>query len=344
MIVHTPLPLNLSAEHFSLFSGKTDYHTSSAEIRQLHNVFITHEGLCLKNFLLIPRSHFNLTGSHDSTFYFSFWKLALEQYLVSTYGKSLKKIELKDAEYLHIYTKWFGYFFWLTDCLPKLLRTQKFHPQVKLIYPENWKSLAFVNDTLQLFPDLKYRFIPKGVHMQVKKLMLPETRQWSNAINPREVELTREFIFTELDKRGVATNLGDKIYISRNKAARRKPVNSGEVEQVMKDCGFTSVCMEDFAFLEQLSIMRYAKAVVGLHGAGLTNTMFMQKGGSVLELSPAITDPKKFRISFWRLANTVNAKFLIQFCQPKTPIPEDIYEADIFVDIATLHKNLQALC
>ncbi|MCW5906559.1 MAG: glycosyltransferase family 61 protein [Chitinophagales bacterium] len=343
MLITTPLPYNLAAEHYTLFSGKTNYSVATTEIRNLNNVFVTHEGLCLKNFLLVPCSHFNLCGSDDSTFYFPFWKLAIEQYLVSSYGKSLKKIELNDAEYLHIHTKWFGYFFWLTDCLPKLIRTLKFHRQVKLIYPENWKNIAFVNDTLQLFPNLKYQVIPKGVHMQVAKLMLPETRRWSNAIDPREVELTREFVFTELDKQGIATNLGEKIYISRNKAARRKPVNNDEVEQLIKNYGFTSVCMEEFSFLEQLSIMRNAKAVVGLHGAGLANSMFMQKEGSILELSPAITDPKKFRISFWRLANTVNAKFLIQFCQLKTPIPEDIYEVDVLVDLATLNKNLQAL-
>lgn len=55
------------------------------------NIFISYEGLVLKNLRLLPKSHFNLVGLKDETFYWLFWKLAIEQYFVSTFGKSLKK-------------------------------------------------------------------------------------------------------------------------------------------------------------------------------------------------------------------------------------------------------------
>ncbi len=343
MKVNCSLPLNLSETDRNLFEGKTTYEVEPLLVHELRNVFVSHEGLCLKNLLLVKSSHFNLVGDADTTFYYPFWRLAVEQYLVSTFGKSLFKIHLSDSLYLHVYTKWFGYFFWITDVLPKLIKTQKLHKDVLLIYPQEWGEISFVNETLSLFNSLKHQIIPVGKHIQVKKLLLPETRKWSNAISEHDINLVRDFICQAIDERKVGTNYGERIYISRAKASRRKPVNEIELEAVLENFGFKSVVMEDLSFIEQMCLIRNAKYLIGLHGAGLANMVMLQPGASVLELSPRVNSVKQFRISFWRLANAVKANYFIQFCEVSEPQLPDVYDSNIHVDVAKFSKNIELM-
>ena len=180
--IHVELPSNLNDTDLHYFQSRQGYSVRPQKVKHIKNVFVSHEGICLKNGLIVRKSMFNLFGITDKTFHFQFWRLTIEQFVVSTFGNSLSKKYLKNNEYLLIYTKWFGYFFWLTDSLPKLIKTQNLHKDVTVIYPEGWGSINYVNESLCLFNDLKLKIIPKGVHLQIKNLALPETRKWSNSI------------------------------------------------------------------------------------------------------------------------------------------------------------------
>jgi capsular polysaccharide biosynthesis protein len=339
--IYCEYPINLDKKDEVLFKGRESYHISDLRVRFLKNVFIAHDGLYLKNKMLVSKSHFNLVGFADRTFYYSFWKLALEQYLVSTYGKSLTKMKLEKNAYLAIHTKWFGYFFWLTDALPKLIKTQHLHKDIELIYPESWNNIPFVNETLQLFPDLQVKKIKSGVHLQVENLVLPETRQWSNAIDPIELKRIKEFLFEQLEKYEVTTDLGPNIFISRKKAVRRNIINQDEVESLMKKYDYTSICLEDYSFLEQVSILKHAKNVLGLHGAGLANTIFMKENTRIIELSPQIHEKKNLRIPFWRIAGAIKAHFYIIFCKTDSQQHGDLYDKNLIVKINELERCLK---
>ena len=137
----------------------------------------------------------------------------------------------------------------------------------------------------------------------------------------------------------VVKNLGERIYISRRKANRRKLVNQESVEQKLMEHGFEIVCMEDYSFMEQISIANHAKVIAGIHGAGLCNVLFMENEGKVLELAPDIDDHSLIRIPFWRIAAANNALFYIQFCEMKGQ-HSDAYDNDLNVDIEDLENNL----
>lgn len=309
-------------------------------MKTIKNTFISHEGLVLKNFLLHPHCAFNLTGKKDNTFYLQFWKLTLEQYIVSTYGKSLTKKTLKDTTYLHIYTKWFGYFFWLTDSLPKLIKTKAIHKNVKLIYPENWKSISYVNEVLDMFPDLDKEIIPKGVHIQVKKLCLPKTRKWSGYIPKDDIDLIKHFIVQLIEKNSNKSKFGKRIYISREKAQRRKPINESELNEVLENFGFDRICLEDFSILEQLTIIYNAEIVIGLHGAGLANCLMMQEGRKLIELAPQVRTEKELRTSFKQLAETCKLNYEVIFNPIELKNEQDIYDNNITVNLKKLEELL----
>ena len=90
--IHIPLPQNLPERYRRLFTKKSTYKVPELGVKEYKNVFVSHEGLCLQNLRLVPYSSFNICTRYDKSFGWQYYKLVLEQYLVSTFGKSLKKI------------------------------------------------------------------------------------------------------------------------------------------------------------------------------------------------------------------------------------------------------------
>ncbi|RYZ63453.1 MAG: glycosyltransferase family 61 protein, partial [Proteobacteria bacterium] len=79
-----------------------------------------------------------------------------------------------------------------------------------------------------------------------------------------------------------------RIFISRSDAKIRQLLNEEEVMASLKPFGFESIVLTGMSLTEQIQVFRGAELVVGPHGAGLANVVFMQPGASVVEIiSPA---------------------------------------------------------
>jgi hypothetical protein len=97
-----------------------------------------------------------------------------------------------------------------------------------------------------------------------------------------------------------------KVFVSRGKMNWRDPLkdavnfsyiddnridNHSEIEQVFKDLGFEIVYPEDFKnFQEQVDYFYKVKVMASLTSSGMVNGVFMQPGGTMIELvTPLIT-------------------------------------------------------
>jgi hypothetical protein len=76
----------------------------------------------------------------------------------------------------------------------------------------------------------------------------------------------------------------DKVFLARRdwRAIR----NHSEVERLLKSHGYTTVYMEDFSILDQISIATHARDVVAIHGAAMAFLALSRSVDSVIELSP----------------------------------------------------------
>ena len=86
------LPQGIAEKYEQLYRKHASYVCPELQVQAYNNVFVSHEGLCLRHFRLLPYSTFNIRTRYDRSFGWQYYKLVLEQYLVSTYGKSLEKI------------------------------------------------------------------------------------------------------------------------------------------------------------------------------------------------------------------------------------------------------------
>ncbi len=314
--INFKLPVNFQTEWAHLFKPDYKYKTVDLKVRELKNVFVNHYGLVIKHGLLVKGCAPNLGFSgYDKSAYYKHWRKAIEQMLVCKYGKSIPFIKLNDnKKYLLIHSPWFSYYFWITECLPRLLMVKDRLPELTLLYPAGWKNFTFINETLELFPGLNKIEIPADHQLFVKNLIMPEAKPWTPMFIPEHVYSVRALLLDEAEKRGMASPYGDKIYISRKNAARKRFEDEAVAEETLKRFGFNAVIMEDHTFFEQIAIMKKARYVFAITGAGTINVLFMQKNGHLFDVphKDYITR-SQYKFHFFKLCNILNIDYSALF-------------------------------
>ncbi len=89
-----------------------------------------------------------------------------------------------------------------------------------------------------------------------------------------------------------------RLYISRNKATRRRILNEDALLPVLERHGFETLYLEDMSIREAAESFRAASHVLAPHGAGLANLIFAQPGTRVMEMHGAHLSRE-----YWVIAN-----------------------------------------
>jgi hypothetical protein len=272
--INTPLPTNITPYQLEkYFKPIAKAEVKIPSLREINHSFVSHQGLVLKNGLLADGCALNLSGHEDNTFYYPFWRNTIEQYLVCRFGKSLRSVKLNGNEkFLLIHSRWFNYAFWINCYLPRLIMAEQTGRlrNMKLIFPEGWKKLHYVTQSLEAF-NIECEVVPNDHHLFVKRLILPETREWTNSFYPPHVQGIRERLVPEAFIRCAITSFPKKIYLTRKQRGVRCVENEQEVLACLTEFGFKAVVFENLSFWEQVKMMSEAEAFVSLHGAGFAN-------------------------------------------------------------------------
>jgi hypothetical protein len=313
--IQIPVPSGISPKYRHLMEKRSSYSVDIPQIRTINNAFVSHYGLVLKNGLLVPRCAFNLTGNEDNTFYYSFWRQTMEEYAVCRWGKSLPYMRIQEPCIL-IHSKWFNYSFWVNAYLPRIIMAEEsgLLEKAVLLIPEGWKDIPYVWETLKAFT-FNPRFIPQGVHVFSDTLFMPELRPWTASFYPPLIQRTAERLKTEAMKRNQeGKQFPEHVYLTRKKRGVRCVENEHEILPMLQQHGFQAVVFEDLSVWEQITMMSRAKRFIALHGAGLTNLMFMPPGGKVVELINEAYARVEYTFPFWKLAHAVGLNYRAVFC------------------------------
>ena len=111
-------------------------------------------------------------------------------------------------------------------------------------------------------------------------------------------------------------NKKNRIYISRDKAEKRRIVNEAELFDRLSELGFEKYVLEDISFDDQIELFYDAEAVVSPHGAGLTNIIYADKI-SVFEIFPQ----QRIKPSYYFLGLPCGHKYYFfnsMKCMPET--------------------------
>ena len=245
--------------------------------------------------------------------------------------------------YILITDEWSkNYCHWLWESLSKLVKLKKEFPKVILLLPKSYLKIDFVVKSLEAFGfnQNNIKIIPVKSHLRVKNLaFIPciniASSGYYNFLKPKEVSkiLTSHY----LEK--LKTNFGERIYISRSnpkKNTARQISNEQELTAMLSNHGFKTVYMENFSFLDQISIMNFAKYIIAPHGAGITNTMFSKPQSYLLEL--VNIDWQK--TCFAEIAERMAINYYRIDCYSLSGAEKNLELRDITVDVLELEEKL----
>jgi capsular polysaccharide biosynthesis protein len=209
-----------------------------------------------------------------------------------------------------------------------------------IIIPKKYLNVPYIRDSLDLFPQRNFVFLDDKKLYRIKNSFFVSPQGKPYQFNPPLMQSLRQFL---LEKMGLPENGsnggGRKMYISRRKARKRKIINEKEVQCVLEDFGFETFYMEELSLKEQITLSNQSSIIAGIHGAGLTNTIFGRDESILLELQRYLNWPS----CYYRLANALERKYYYLFCK-HLPDENKSENADIMVDLKRLDLLLSSLC
>ncbi|KQO68843.1 glycosyltransferase family 61 protein [Methylobacterium sp. Leaf89] len=188
---------------------------------------------------------------------------------------------------VHLWQLWAeNYGHWLIECLPRLhvaaraglldgaKVTVHAIPAMETVYRDSLAALGIGADRIVwltqrevVFAELVYPTPITRQPITKSPLVIDSAREIRQRIGPPPEPLA------------------ERIYVSRNRNARRRLVNEAEVIAVLAERGYQTVHPETECFARQVQIFAAARFVIGGMGAALSNLAFAEPGVRCLMLT-----------------------------------------------------------
>jgi hypothetical protein len=322
------LPVNFNQDNLGLFSHELEKVIPQTNLLELNDVRVSSDGFLFRQLHLLPES-FAFPANRRK------WKRrGLIKFFLNNYAfRRLRKME---RDVLWVVDDWSnGYFHWLADVLTRLYVMRHRLDDFVLLLPSDYEARDFVQSSLRPFGLKAVEFIKRDEVLQCRKVFVPTHTAPSGHYNEEIIQGVRSLLlesYGDSKYRGE----GERIYISRGRAPKRRILNEDVVLDILRDFQFQTVYAEDLTFAEQVNICSRARYLVSNHGAGLTNMLFMPEGGRVLELRHHTDSVNN---CYFTLSSALNLNYFYQTCLSGNNA-EDPHTANLVVDSDALRKTL----
>lgn len=230
------------------------------------NATIVKSGIVMQGFRLVKNSIFSNTKK------IHFYKYALYKKFTL---KTLKLSNKEKTQYYMIHNHWSnGYHHWLTESLTRLIHVEDYQTKT-LIIPEEYPKFTFESLTVLGVKNI-YK-IPIDTNVKITRIEIPENPN-SGFYSSKHLKKIRSLLL----KNNTPKNI-PRIYITRKNAPKRKIENENELTPILRKYGFEIIDADHLSFHEQIALFSSCSFLISIHGAALTNCIFMPKNSVVLE-------------------------------------------------------------
>ena len=240
---------------------------------------VTIEGATIRDvvgFVVLPDGQICYEGN--------WWRPYLQDHPAYKRRLALKRRRLSGNIY-SLLSLWAPEFYhWFHDVLPRLeMALPHLPPDTRFLINSNPK--AWQLDSLIAFgigPG-RLEIQPDGMHTRVEKLWFATPVGHSSLGSG----LVMRRLARRLRRHFVDDNSAEKLrrlYVSRRKAADRRIVNESEIKPLLAEHGLETVLCEDLSLAQQVRLFAKTTAIVGAHGAGLTNLIYCMPDSFVGEI------------------------------------------------------------
>ena len=221
-----------------------------------------------------------------------------------------------------------GYYHWVLDALSKLIFFKKENKNFQLILPKNL-DIGFIKQSLKEFK-INYIFLDEKKKYYVKNLTYLGELYPSGSPRPKILRYLN-------NHKKKLKNI--RVFVSRNLSSRRKILNEKKVFKILKKYNFKIVHCEKLSFLSQIKLFSSANFVIGLHGAGLTNILWMKKNSNILEFRP---EKDLYLNCYFNLSQALNLKYDYLICKKNNNFQSSKY-ADYIIDEELLKIKIEKI-
>jgi capsular polysaccharide biosynthesis protein len=329
--VRRRLPANFDRADLPLFAHELARELPPTRLLELRDVGVSPDGTLFKGWRILPESF----SSPVIMRHFLGRRRSVLKFLAT--NRMLRPRRRLAGARLWVTDDWsYGYFHWLADALPRLYAARDLAARTTLLLPAGFERMDFVQTSLKLFGVPRVEYVPAGEVCICERLIVP-THTAPSGHYREDVARGLRDLFAE--GFGAPSAAGERVYISRGRAPKRKVANEPEILDALREFGFRVVHFEEHPFAEQVRIAQGARLLVSNHGAGLTNMLFMPAGGSVLELRRAGESERNW---FFNLASAMGITYFYQNCPPADPA-EGAHTGDLFADPQLFRANLEKM-
>lgn len=288
--IERDLPTNLNDEDLHDFIGHDVYQTCDSVLRHFPWAQVSSASLIYKNLVVDSESLFS--RRHHK--YYQTRHLAKKLLLAN-------KVTLDSTKNYLLATdqESGGHFHWLTEVLPRLWQIREQAHQFVLLLPdipyirsigiESIGMLGFDFKDIVWMRDDQFFKVPNLFHIS-------KVAQSGKMHDGMMKELRQDFTSGTL-------NASRKIYISRADATRRKVLNDEDLTEMLMGHGFEVFTGDRISLKQQIELFSECGIIIGIHGAGLSNCLFMPPG-TVVELKK-----KEPTYAYWHLAGSLGHKY-----------------------------------
>jgi hypothetical protein len=209
-----------------------------------------------------------------------------------------------------------NYYHWLLYHLPKVLVLEEEGAARSLLVPGAGKLRPVIEASLAALgvDPASLRALPQGP-ARAEPVWVVE----SDRFDPELLRALRERI---VGPPGPADRL---LYVGRERTRKRRLSNDAELLAALEAEGFAAVEAESLPFAEQAALASRTRVLVGVHGAGLTNMLFMTEGAHVVE----IANPRYPSPAFYALAAALGLRYWLVWGTPSDARGPDALDVEV---------------
>lgn len=194
-----------------------------------------------------------------------------------------------------------NYYHWTAECLPRLRDIERYRAETgqepTILLPADPPS--WMIESLQLLGYEPSDWLEIGSEVVLAdRLVVPRFPQPT----PSECEWIHQRAVRSLPNENQYD--GERVYVPRSNATRRRVVNEGDVLDVFTEFGFEPYILEKMPVQEQVALFHGAEVVAGPHGAGLVNAIY----GRTPLIFELFGEDKK--TTYYRLAEIIGSNYV----------------------------------
>ncbi len=323
------LPENLNEKDLLIFEHELNKDLQATNLYVLNSVYINSDFFVFKYFNPIYNTNINSSRILNK-------KYSIKNKIIFFYQNQIRRKKLKFETAFWLTDNWSkNYFHWFTDVLPKLYIVNKNYKNEIVILRKGFENIDYIKKTLQMFENIEFQYIRTFQIAKIKKLNIISPTAPTGNYNSDLIKEMRFFLLSLFSKK-ISKKTVTRIFISRKKARNRKVINETEIISVLKKYDFEIIDFENYTWLEQMQFCFNAEYLIGVHGAGLTNMLFMKDYSKILELR---RNDDTHNNCYFSLANALNFKYFYQLSKVDD-YKKRTQENNFYVDKNELEINI----